>query len=152
MSSHDSGYTFVLWSQYFHELETVLFVTELREAGFLVKVVGLDARQVTGAHGVSILPDLTLSKALPQASQAKCVIVPCGSSKNRHLKNDPRVSKFMSLAQDNQAKFVVGPLSDPTNLGIIPNDVMVYPAGEALMGFVRGLAGELTTLNDVEAY
>ena len=50
-------YVFVLWGAQFDEAPATVFVSELRNAGINVKVVGLHGQHITGAHGISLKPD-----------------------------------------------------------------------------------------------
>ncbi|MCP4407927.1 MAG: DJ-1/PfpI family protein [Gammaproteobacteria bacterium] len=156
-------YIFVLWGYRFEEATAAIFVTHLRQAGLLVKVVGLDARHISGANGLTLLPDLTLGKALPLATQAICVIVPHPSSELKRLTVDPRLQEFMRQARANAARFIIksssgaamanrhlffdndGVNSNIVNDNIVNDNIVTYPDDdEDLVGFVRILAQSLT--------
>jgi hypothetical protein len=142
-------YVFVLWGNQFDEATATIFVTELREAGLRVKVVGLTPRQINGAHGLALVPDLTLDQALPLAPQAICVILPYASRGIKRLRNDPRIREFFHLAYaSNRAKFVVGQFNQAAiaKLGLFPvsaDNVVVYPGSEDLVAFARQMAKSL---------
>jgi len=143
-------YIFVMWGRNFEEASATIFVTELRQAGLCVKVVGLDGRYTAGEHGLALVPDLTLGQALPLAQRALCVIVPCSGAWCQRLHNDPRIIDFFQRAHGSHAQFVVGsldgrlltPRTEPTALASQPVavDVTAYPPGDALPPFVRNLA------------
>ncbi len=143
-------HVFVLWGDKFEEAAAAIFVTELREAGLRVKVVGLTARRISGAHGLALAPDLTLDQALSLAAGAICLIIPYTSRGIKRLKNDPRLRKFFSRAGSNKAKFVIGQLNgiDIAEVGLFPtatNNLLIYPDHEDLVGFARQLAGLLSS-------
>jgi len=139
----------VLWGDKFDEAPATIFVTALREAGLRVKVVGLTGRSITGAHGLALVPDLTLDQALALAGKAICVVIPYSSPGFKRFKNDPRILDLLHQARTNQAKFVVGSSNevDITELGLWPastEQVIIYPTGEELAEFAYELAGSLT--------
>jgi hypothetical protein len=144
--SRPKDYVFVLWGDKFEETTAATFITELRKAGLLVKLVSLNSRQIRGAQGLALIPDLTLGQALPLAVNAICVIIPYTSPDLKQLKNDPRLCEFFSQACANKAKFVIRPLNETAiaELGLFPVDNMVvYPEGGDLVGFVRELGSLL---------
>ena len=144
--SQPGKYVFVFWGDQFEEVPATIFVTELRRVGLRVKVVGLTPQRISGAHGLALLPDLTLDQALPLSTQAVCLIIPQVSGGIQNLKNDPRLQRFFELAHQNQARFVVGSLAgvDVVELKLFPllvvDNIMVYPEGEDMLGFARELA------------
>ncbi|NJN98486.1 MAG: DJ-1/PfpI family protein [Anaerolineales bacterium] len=69
-------YVFVLWADQFEEAPATIFVTELREAGLRVKVVGATPAPISGLHGLALVPDLTLDQALTLLAQVICLIIP----------------------------------------------------------------------------
>lgn len=146
-----ANYIFILWGDSFEEAVAAIFVSELREAGLRVKVVSVSRQQTPGAHGLTLVPDLTLTQAIPLARQTSCVIIPCELRVLQHLKNDPRLREFFSLARTNQARILIGSLSGSEveafeYLSLSPEAVTVYPANEDLVEFARRLAGSLAIL------
>jgi len=141
-----NDYIFVLWGAGFDEAAAAIFITELRKAGLLVKVVGLHSGQISGANGLALLPDLTLGKALTLAVRVICVVIPYGSPDSNQLRIDPRLGKFFAQTQANKAKFVVKQSDETTiaGLDLFPkNGVINYPEDESLVEFVRELARSL---------
>jgi len=145
MAQHHA-YVFVLWGDKFEEAPAAIFVTELRQAGLRVKVVGLTPRPIAGSHGLILGADLTLDQALPQAARARCVVIPLAGPDLQRLKNDPRLHQFFDLAHQNQARFVVGPSNEvgmhqPQTFPLLTTDnLLVYPEGEPLLEFSHELA------------
>jgi len=143
-------YVFVLWGDKFEEATATIFVTAFREAGLRVKVIGLTAQRMSGAHGLALVPDLTLDQALPLAANAICVILPYSSLGIKRLRNDPRIAEFFSRANSNNARFVFGQLADTNieEIGILPanpDNLLAYPDNEDLVEFARNLSGMLSS-------
>jgi hypothetical protein len=141
-------YVFVLWADEFEEHAATTFITELREAGLRVKMVGLTPQPIRGAHGVVLAPDLTLDQALSLAAKAICLVMPYASPGIKRLKNDPRLVELFRQARVNQAWFVLGqlPETDIAASGLLPRSseqIMIYPDSEDLVTFARELAGLL---------
>lgn len=101
-------YIFVLWGDQFDEAAAVLAITQLREAGHCVKVVGLNGACVKGAHGLGLLADLTLDQALPLADQAIGVVIPCTITGLARVENDPRVGAFLRKVRGYGVRVIVG--------------------------------------------
>lgn len=145
------GYVFVLWAENFEEVAATVFISELREVGLRVKMVGLAGPRSRGAHGLVLVPDLTLDQALPLACQANCLIIPGTLLSLKTLKNDPRLSQFFERVQSAQARFVVHStfLTEPltTNPWPFPTPevLMVYPDNQEMVRFARELVGLLIT-------
>ena len=150
--SKSKDYIFVLWSDGFDEMVATIFVTELREAGLLVQIVGLIPRQISGAHGLGLIPDLTLDQALPLASSAICVIIPSSSRWKPHFDNDPRIYQLLEQAHQNRAIFVTGIRKEmnDTLLDIssaISENTIIYPDAENLVIFARKMVQLLQEKN-----
>ena len=145
MTRKPRAYVFVLWGDGFDEMVATAFVTELREAGLLVKVVGLTPPQISGARGLALMPDLTLGQALPLASQTIALIIPVAARWSDQLYNDPRLGKFFEQAHSNQAKFIIGswPETEQAGLDLPPSAkarIVVYPEAKDVVKFARELA------------
>jgi len=141
-------YVFVLWGDRFREAEAAIFVTRLREAGLRVKVVGVTPYQLDGAHGLALVPDLSLDQALPLATQALGVIIPATLAGLKRLQHDPRIREFFQQADHHRAQFVLGAVSQAEiiALGWLPysdDRIILYPSCEDLMIFAQELAGRL---------
>jgi hypothetical protein len=142
-------YIFVLWSDGFDEMAATAFITALREAGLLVKVVGLTSKKIAGARGLALLPDLTLDQALVLAAQAICIIIPATTSWSKRLNNDPRLRQFFEQANSNQAEFITGrwPKTKPAGPELaasVEEKVIIYPETEDIVKFAREIAGQLS--------
>ena len=150
-----SQYIFVLWGSNFNEAVAAIFVTELRQAGLRVKVVGLDGELPVGSHGLALSPDMPLSQALPLASRALCVIAPCDAQQWRHIQHDPRLTDFLVQVQQHGGWLITDPVQQEYAISwtVHQPKTDVHPADSAtvinhtssaqLTPFVRQLAGSL---------
>lgn len=141
-------YVFVLWADHFDAAAAAIFVTELREAGLTVKLLGPASHRSSGSHGLALVPDLTLDQAMPLATQARCLVVPAALPAVQALGNDPRWQRFFTAAKANQALVVLDPSTAPdvtSQLAGAPalERVLIYPPDTELLAFVRELAGQL---------
>ncbi|MCB0209193.1 MAG: hypothetical protein KDJ52_07680 [Anaerolineae bacterium] len=139
-------YHFVLWGEGFDEITATIFVTKLREAGLLVKIVALHAQQLAGAHGLALVPDFTLGHALKLVEQAAAVIMPCTGPELLPFTIDPRLNAFLVQAQLHNACLVIkeSPQIETHTLPLPP--IMFYaPAAEALFSFIENLIEILQT-------
>ena len=148
-------YVFVLWGEGFDEAVAAILVTELRELGLLVKVIGLIPGQINGARGLALAPDLTLDQALPLASQTVGLIIPAVSRWSESFNNDPRLHQLFEQALSHQAIVVIGHWDDATaanlRLPLLTNDhIIIYPQAADLFKFAHELAKllPLKTLKD----
>lgn len=140
---------FVLWSESFDEASAVIFITELRDAGLRVKVVGPTSRPVAGVHGLALVTDLTMEQALPLTKQpVRWVILPCGAVGGQRLSNDPRVRTFLLQAHQHGACFITSPVGAAAlaRLGgsvFAAMQVRIFPANDELFDYVRRLVAAL---------
>jgi len=147
---------FVVWGQQFDEAAATIFVTTLRQAGLRVKVVGLDGTLPVGMNGLALAPDIPLSKALPFASRAACIIMPCQASRWPWLQQDPRLLELLVKSQQAGALLVIeGNEGDPVAAWadalveraapVQPARLAIktYPPTETLSCFARHLAESL---------
>lgn len=140
-----TGSVLIFWGGGFDEAATAIFASELRQAGLLVKVVGVVGRQAAGAHGLRLGADVTLSDALLLANQAIAVILPCTAAAMRRIDNDPRVCDLLQRACANDAALVVqdaGVVAAPCirRLTLSGQSLITYRDADDLGAFVRGLA------------
>ena len=56
---------YVFFGQGFEEIEAVTPVDLLRRAELPVKTVGVGGKEITGAHGITVMCDLTEEEASP---------------------------------------------------------------------------------------
>ncbi|MCB0061972.1 MAG: hypothetical protein KDE19_07650 [Caldilineaceae bacterium] len=142
---------FVLWGDQCDEVAAVLFVTTLRAAGLRVWVVGVSGRRISGVHGLQLIADLALDEALPLAAQAACVIAPCAPKVLLHFLNDPRLGLFFQTSVQQAVPLLIaqsiGEIEQPNPLSTLDLPaaaLIIYPAGEALLPFIRSFAATLS--------
>lgn len=155
---------FVLWGKHFDEAAATLFITELRKSGLRVKVVGLDGRQTPGAHGLILVPDVTLSEAQELNDRVACIILPCRPALWNRVLDDPRVEEFLHNAQNSGIQIITKDYSkeysasvDATSqqsfnkkylarrATIFIDSTIVYPNNDQLLAFVNQLAKGIAT-------
>jgi putative intracellular protease/amidase len=99
MSSKDNNQKCVLVviADGFEETDAIVILSLLRQAGIYVKSVGLISGLIGSAHGVWIMPDLTLAdldRSIDGASIG-IVILPEGRQSLARLEADPRVHRLL---------------------------------------------------------
>jgi 4-methyl-5(b-hydroxyethyl)-thiazole monophosphate biosynthesis len=83
----------VLLAQGCEEIEAVTVVDVLRRADIKVVTAGLDDEPVKASHGVTLIPDTTLDKALEE--EFDMVVLPGGLPGADNLNNDERVPALL---------------------------------------------------------
>ncbi len=144
--SQIQDYVFILWGERFEEAAATIFITELRRVGLRVKMVGLTQRRISGAHGLVLVPDLTLEEALPLANRTICLVIPCQSPGLKRLQSDPRLQDFFEQIDVNKAIIVTG--QAVLNLGLLPDlveKVIFLPENEDLIVFAREVADHINS-------
>ncbi len=77
----------------FEELEAVTVIDVLRRAEIDVVTAGLDGRQVTGSHGITLHADALLSDIADQ--DWDLVVLPGGMPGSANLRDDPTVQALL---------------------------------------------------------
>jgi hypothetical protein len=88
---------FVILADGFEEVESIVVLSLLREAGWCAKSISLVSGLVSSAHGLWIMPDLTLAD-LDQLNHPFCisaVILPSGQHSLTKMEADPRVHQLL---------------------------------------------------------
>lgn len=95
----------------FEEAETVALITTLRQAGLCAKSVGLASGLVVSAHGLQLMPDLTLSDLEDPAKVkfVRLVVLPENEQSLARLEIDPRIHKFLRRVVAQRGQIAVGP-------------------------------------------
>ncbi len=95
----------------FEEAETVAMITILRQAGLCVKSVGLTSGLVASAHGLQLMPDLTLSDldGLAKTKFVRMVVLPENEQSLARLEIDPRIHRFLRRVVAQGGQIAVGP-------------------------------------------
>jgi putative intracellular protease/amidase len=107
----------ILISDGFEELETITWLTALRQAGLCVKTVGLTRGLVSGAYGIWLKPDLTFADLdhFLDTTSIRLVILPNGGQSLAGLEADPRVHKLLRQVVEQRGQIV----TDPEGLPIL---------------------------------
>jgi len=95
----------------FDEAAVSVILTALRQIGLAVTVVGLRARRVSGAHGLTIVPNTSLDRLLGESLSISALILPGGLGYLSRLQIDPRVSTLLQQTMGQEALLVS--LSNP---------------------------------------
>ncbi|MGC1375582.1 MAG: DJ-1/PfpI family protein [Anaerolineales bacterium] len=84
-------------AQGFDEADTVSLISILRQAGLCVKSMGMTSGLVSGAYGICLMPDLTLSDldSLAKTMTFSAVILPENRQCLSRLEADPRLHNFL---------------------------------------------------------
>lgn len=92
------------------ELEAVTLIDLLRRAGITVITAGLDENPIKASRGVTLIADMTLTKALEH--DFDMVVLPGGITGTDNLNQDPRIQKLLQdMAQ--QGKFTAAICAAP---------------------------------------
>ncbi len=125
----------VLWAGGFEEAAATIFITELRNAGIQVKVVSLTRHQARGAHGLALVPDLTLSQARSLLADTTHLIIPATWQATQTLKNDPYLSEFFEYVSRYHIPILIpgnGDLSLDSIFAVMKN-VKYFPVENAFL-------------------
>ena len=90
----------------FEEAFIMIILTTLRDAGLRVTIVGLRSRQIIGAHGVVIKPDLSLDRVLEVNLSIMSLILPDGGGHIERLRSDPRVNILLQERLDGEVSVI----------------------------------------------
>lgn len=92
-SKQDRNRTIIIITSGFEEESTVICLKQFRLAGLDVKLVGLTARPVVGAHGLVVRPDCSLGE-LGGDLQTNLLIIPGYEKNAEKLLADPRFHRL----------------------------------------------------------
>jgi hypothetical protein len=143
----------VLWGDQFDEAAAALFVSNLRRAGIRVRVVGVDGRMASGRHGLQMVADLTLHRAMSLSQTVTHVVLPCAATQFHRLREDPLVTQLLERIAAAGAQFLISTnpggcagcdmLPLPATAPPLPLErLKVYPEAD-LTEFTNGMAGEI---------
>ncbi len=149
MSKSGQVQVILLLADGFDEAAVSLILTSLRQAGLAVSLVGLRANRVCGAHGMVIVPNISLDRLLEQSRPISALILPSGTAHLARLRVDPRVSRLLqrSLRQEamlvslgEQVSKLIIELAETTEytINIVEPEADIY-----LEDFAAGLAQQL---------
>lgn len=92
----------------FEEIETIIWLSTLRQAGLCVKSVGVTTGLLSGAHGIWLMPDLTFSdlENLIKTTTISLVILPGEEQSLARLEAEPRLYKLLHQVIEQQGQIV----------------------------------------------
>ncbi len=101
----------VVMTNGFDEAETITMISILRQAGLCVKSMGLASGLVGSAHGLWIMPDITLSDLddLVKTKFIRLVVLPENEQSLARLETDPRIHKILRQVVTQKGQIAVGP-------------------------------------------
>jgi len=82
----------------FEEIEATAIIDILRRGKIDLSVVGLDSAEITGAHGIRIIPDTTLAKVANKRFDA--LILPGGEPGTTNLEASQALADFIKAHVD----------------------------------------------------
>lgn len=123
----------ILLATGFEESSVVFCVSQIREAGLPISLVGLSAGILKGLHGLAIRPDYSLEQ-LPQGGGYAGLIIPGTPQCVAALLADPRVHQLVQKTLEEQGFLAamttaVAPLLQ-SNLICSKDDVRFIPQGD----------------------
>lgn len=102
MKNHQKQHnTIIMITSGFEEESTVICLKRLRRAGLRVKLVGLTARPVVGAHGLIVRPDCSLGE-LEEESDPRLMVIPGYEESAEKLLADPRFHRLYQATAANE--------------------------------------------------
>lgn len=107
----------------FEETEAITVIDVLRRADAQVSVLGVDARKVTGSHGISVNVDAALDDVVAIGAVFDLVVLPGGMPGAARLRDSDKVRRF-----------VVGQHAD----GAIAAAICAAPIALAAFGILEG--------------
>lgn len=99
-SKQDRNRTIILITSGFEEESTVICLKQFRLAGLEIKLVGLTARPVVGAHGLVVRPDFSLEE-LEGLREPGLMIIPGHEKSAEKLLADPRFHRLFQATVEN---------------------------------------------------
>lgn len=153
MPKTDHGQVILLLADGFGEMAFTILLVTLREAGLAVLVVGLRSGRVNGAHGLMIVPDISMDRLLEKMPPILALILPSGIGHLGRLQIDPRVGALLGQCVEEKAMLVgLGPhiaeLTDHYTGLEHPISWLVPDPGQQLEQFATILARRLQDLQE----
>ena len=106
MSRSGQTQVILLLADGFDEAAVSIILATLRQAGLAVSLVGLRAKRVSGAHGMVIVPNISLDGLLENSGPILALILPAGAAHLARLRLDPRVSHLLQRSIREEAILV----------------------------------------------
>ncbi|MDR1629187.1 MAG: DJ-1/PfpI family protein [Oscillospiraceae bacterium] len=106
---------YVFFAEGFEEVEALAPVDVLRRAGLEVLTVGVNAKTITGAHGIAVVCDACCQEVTP-SNTLEAVVLPGGMPGTLGLEQSATVQAFIDYAYAN-GKLIAAICAAPSILG-----------------------------------
>ncbi len=107
---------YVFLAEGFEEVEALTPVDFMRRAGIEVTTVGVGGKNVTGAHGITVVADVCECEVSPENADIEMVVLPGGMPGTLNLKASEKVNEFIDAAVDRGA-YIAAICAAPSVLG-----------------------------------
>ena len=129
---------YVLLGTGFEETEAIAPIDLLRRAGIPTLTVGVDGKNITGGHGITVEADITLGEM--DLTGMDMIVLPGGLGGVATVRRSPEALEALRFAWEN-GKFVAAICAGPTvlaELGITEDlNATCYPGCETAMGSAK---------------
>ncbi len=129
---------YVLLGTGFEETEAIAPIDLLRRAGIPTLTVGVDGKNITGGHGITVEADITLGEM--DLTGMDMIVLPGGLGGVATVRRSPEALEALRFAWEN-GKFVAAICAGPTvlaDLGITEGlNATCYPGCETAMGSAK---------------
>lgn len=136
---------YVFYAHGFEEIEAIASTDILRRADLAVKTVGIGAKTITGAHGVTVHCDMI--DHLASLKEMEMIVLPGGMPGTTNLEKSEVVRSFVEFAAEND-KYIAAICAAPSILGHM--NLLEGKKATCYPGFESDLAGAQYTGARVE--
>ena len=136
---------YVFLADGFEEIEALCPIDLMRRAEIDVKTVSVNPDgTVTGAHGIAVKADLTVSQLSPDTDEPELIMLPGGMPGTLNLEKNDTVIRFIKNAADEKSKTIIAAIcAAPSILGklglLSGRDAVCYPGFEKYLTGARVL-------------
>lgn len=118
----------------FEEVEALCPLDLLRRAGLSVKTVGINKKEIVGAHNITVLSDITSDEyKLLDKTNTDMIFLPGGMPGTLNLAKSPEVVSAINHASEN-GKYIAAICAAPSILGdmglLVSKEAICYPGFE----------------------
>ena len=135
---------YVFAAQGFEEIEALAVVDVLRRAELDVKLVGVEGKNITGSHGITVVCDLTIEEATPEGLEV--VVLPGGMPGTLNLEKNELVQNYIDFAAAND-KWICAICAAPSILGhkglLDEKKATCYPGFDTQLGTAQYTAAQV---------
>lgn len=131
---------YVFLAHGFEEVEALAVVDVLRRCGLKVQTVGVGEKNITGAHNITVVADITDSEVIRDDLDA--VVLPGGMPGTLNLEKSPVVQEYIDYAVENDL-YVCAICAAPSILG--HKNLLTGRKATCYPGFEKDLYGAKST-------